>query len=90
MSVFACKTSATLTTVIPALAAPGIARANGDHIHFGTTNISLTVVYGVGGFVAIVVLLFLANWVRYRRAQSRADLPPGPQRSAWDDEEEGG
>jgi hypothetical protein len=88
MKAFVCKTLVTLATVTSILALPEVARANGGHIHFGTTNIPLVVVYGVGGFVAAVVLFFVANWVRYRRSQRRGDLLPEPQRPPWDDEEE--
>jgi hypothetical protein len=88
MRAFMCTTRTSLATVTSVLAAPGVSQANGGHIHFGTANIPLGVIYGVGGFVATVVLLFVANWVRYRRSQLRGDLSPRPQRSLRDDEEE--
>jgi hypothetical protein len=88
MTAFTCTTRTSLAMVTAVLAAPGVSQANGGHIHFGTANIPLGVIYGVGGFVAAVVLLFVANWVRYRRSQRRGDLSPGPQSSPWDGEEE--
>jgi hypothetical protein len=88
MKTFTSKTLATLATVISVQAVPDVTQANGGHLHFGTVDIPYGVFYGVGGFVAVVVLFFFANWARYRRSQSRGDQSPEPERSHWDDEEE--
>ncbi len=78
----------TLATVLSVLAIPALARANGGHLHFGTTNIPLVVFYGIGGFFVVVVVLFIASWIHYRRSQSRGDLSSGPQKSPRDDGKE--
>jgi uncharacterized membrane protein YfcA len=88
MRAFTCRTIATLATVTTVSAVPDAALANGGHLHFGTVDIPLVVIYCVGGFVALVVLFFFANWFRYRRSQSRDDLSQGPMRSRREEEEE--
>ncbi len=88
MRAFTCRTIATLGTVTSALAVPDAAQANGGHVHFGTMDIPLVVIYCVGGFVALVVLFFFANWIRFRRSQSRGDLSQGSERSRREEEEE--
>ena len=50
-------------------------------------DIPLVVIYCVGGFVALVVLFFFANWFRYRRSQSRA-LSQRSERLRREEEEE--
>ncbi len=83
-----CRTIATLATVTSILAVPYATQANGGHVHFGTMDIPLVVIYCVGGFVALVVLFFFANWFRYRRSQSRGDLSQRSERSRREEEEE--
>jgi hypothetical protein len=83
-----CRTIATLATVTSILAVPYAAQANGGHVHFGTMDIPLVVFYCVGGFVALVVLFFFANWFRYRRSQGRGDLSQRSERSRREEEEE--
>jgi hypothetical protein len=78
----------TLATVLSVPAIPAPALANGSHLHFGTIDIPLVVFYGIGGFFVVVVVLFIASWIHYRRSQSRGDLSPGPQKSPRDDEKE--
>ena len=88
MRAFTCRTIATLGTVTSALAGPDAAQANGGHVHFGTLDIPLVVFYCVGGFVALVVLFFFANWFRYRRSQSRGDLSQRSEKSRREEEKE--
>ncbi len=88
MRAFTCKTIATLATVTSVPAVPDAALANGGHVHFGTMDIPLVVIYCVGGFVALVVLFFFANWFRYRRSLSRGDFSQGSERSPREEEEE--
>ena len=88
MRAFTCKTIATLATVASFPAIPDAAQANGGHVHFGTMDIPLVAIYSVGGFVALVVLFFFANWFRYRRSQSHGDLSQGSERSPREEEEE--
>ena len=88
MRVFTYRTIAILATATSVLAAPYAAQANGGHLHFGTVDIPLVVIYSVGGFVALVVVFFFANWFRYRRSQSRGDLSEKSERSRREEEEE--
>ena len=88
MRAFTCRTIATLATVTSFTASPDAAQANGGHLHFGTVDIPLVVIYCVGGFVALVVLFFFANWFRFKRSQSRGDLSQRSERSRREEEEE--
>jgi hypothetical protein len=80
MRAFKLKTLTAVAAAKAVLTVPGVALANGGDIHFGAvpTGIPMVAVYIVGGFVGAVVLFFLANWARYRRAQSRGNSSPRP------------
>ena len=90
MRAFKGPTLAALAAAAGVLVAPGVALANGGDFHFGAihTNIPAGMVYAVAGFVGAVMLFFVANWARYKRAQSRGGAPRRSRRSQMRDEEE--
>ena len=90
MRAFQGPTLAALAAAAGALVTPGVALANGGDFHFGAihTNIPAGMVYAVAGFVGAVMLFFVANWARYKRAQSRGGGSRRPRRSPMRDEEE--
>ena len=90
MRAFKGPTLAALLAAAGALVAPGVALANGGDFHFGAihTNIPAGMVYAMAGFVGAVMLFFVANWARYRRAQGRGGAPRRSWRSQMRDEEE--
>ena len=90
MRAFQGPTLAALAAAAGALVTPGVALANGGDFHFGAihTNIPAGMVYAVAGFVGAVMLFFVANWARYKRAQSRGGAPRRSRRSQMRDEEE--
>ena len=86
MRTFKYKILTTLATVTSVPAIPAPALANGSHLHSGSTDIPAVVFYGIGGFFVVMVLLFIASWIHYRRTKSRGDKSQGPQESPRDDE----
>ena len=87
---FKSPTTAALVAAAGALLTPGVALANGGDFHFGAIHVGMPagVVYAVAGFVGAVMLFFVANWARYKRAQSRGGASRRPRRSPMRDEEE--
>ena len=87
---FKSPTTAALVAAAGALLTPGVALANGGDFHFGAIHVGMPagVVYALAGFVGAVMLFFVANWARYKRAQSRGGASRRPRRSPMRDEEE--
>ncbi|HLE82291.1 MAG TPA: hypothetical protein VJA25_13525 [Dehalococcoidia bacterium] len=87
---FKSPTTAALVAAAGALLTPGVALANGGDFHFGAIHVGMPagVVYALAGFVGAVMLFFVANWARYKRAQSRGGAPRRSRRSQMRDEEE--